>query len=309
MKLHSAFQLGLMRTVMKAGAWSLESFAFSRLSGVQTRNSMSSLAAQSPSAVNTESLTEILPPLGETSRRLYLLRHGETDWNSQGKMQGGGFDIELNENGLAQARSVSSELSGIPLGIIASSHLRRARLTADIVQSNHPNAERLVIEEFGEMRFGEFEGQAIRTTAHQSLKDKFHQVSENMLQDASVRWPGGGESTAEVEARAVSAINQLLNMYPKERHLAVVAHGRTNKILLASLIWSDALKYDEVQQGSKYDQAFEYRMKVRAKLTHPSLFPLSPQDTCINVIDLVEGEWKAQSLNFIEHVRSNVIIR
>lgn len=105
-------------------------------------------------------LSNMLPPLAEQSRRFYVLRHGETDWNLLGKLQGGGFDIPLTENGRKQAMAVAEELHDIPIGVVASSPLSRARETVEILLKRHLNkAGRHVVDPgFAEMSFGEFEG-------------------------------------------------------------------------------------------------------------------------------------------------------
>ena len=57
----------------------------------------------------SQRVSSVLPPLAEGSRRIYLLRHGETDWNKMGRIQGGGFDIPLNENGKEQVIKISCD--------------------------------------------------------------------------------------------------------------------------------------------------------------------------------------------------------
>ena len=127
-----------------------------------------SSTAFAETATSTNRLAEILPPLADNSRRIYLLRHGETDWNRQGKMQGGGFDIELNDDGRHQARLAGELMSDLPLGIIGSSHLQRAVQTADTVSSYHPDAKRIAMPGFGEMRFGSLECVVFFVPDHQS---------------------------------------------------------------------------------------------------------------------------------------------
>lgn len=222
-------------------------------------------------------LSDTLPPLAPNSQRIYLLRHGQTDWNAQGRAQGGGFDIELNAVGREQAEVVASELEGVPLDIVASSHLKRAHQTADILHSIHPGAKRVVLHGLGEMRFGEFEGCALRgPLSTTETKERYQSVANTVRQSADVKWPGGGESTREVENRGRSALQQLLDT--EAQHIAVVAHGRFNKIMLSSVLYQDCTKHLDIVQGN----------------------------TCVNVLDVSKTDWKPQLLNYVEHVESTI---
>lgn len=196
-------------------------------------------------------LADYLPPLQEGSKRLYLIRHGETDWNRAGKIQGGGYDIALNDNGRRQAEAVAEELKGLPIGVVASSHLKRATETADIIarKSVTIRSRRKVHEGFGEMRFGEFEGIAHRSPEiDPGLKQRFLSISKEVASNVDVRFPGGGESTRDVQDRFLVAIKELLEEFDED-HVAVVAHGRTNKVGLAALCQS--IDYDTLKQDSK----------------------------------------------------------
>jgi broad specificity phosphatase PhoE len=201
-------------------------------------------------------LSDILPPLPEGSRRLYLLRHGETDWNALGKIQGGGYDIPLNDNGRSQAWTTAHVLDDIPIGVIASSQLSRAKETADILFQRHADdtaATRVIHAGFAEMSFGEFEGLASRDEdLNPQLKRHFLKISKQIKADKTMAFPGGGESTIQVEERSRAALFQLLEDHPEARHVAVVSHGRTNKVLLASVAMGDVSKFPQVKQSSEY---------------------------------------------------------
>jgi len=62
--------------------------------------------------------------------RIYLIRHGETDWNNKRRLQGGLSDTPLNENGLRQTRNLALRLKDEKLSAIYSSPLSRAKVTA-----------------------------------------------------------------------------------------------------------------------------------------------------------------------------------
>ena len=219
-----------------------------------------------------------LPPLALGTRRLVLLRHGQTDWNARGKMQGGGFDIELNDSGREQAAAVAAVLRQIPLDVVASSHLARASQTADIIHPFHPSAVRVSKREFGEMRFGQFEGTALRgPESTEEMRTEYELANSQLLVDVHAKYPGGGESTFEVATRAKQGLDALLADYPHAQTICVVAHGRTNKILLAALLMDDILDFDKIQQDN----------------------------TCVNVLDMEPGaaKWIAHVLNSVEHTQ------
>ena len=229
-------------------------------------------------------LANLLPPLLDGNRRIFLIRHGETDWNAEGKLQGGGFDIELNKNGTRQALQAAEELAptsmGAPsLGIVASSQLLRARYTADAIAAKHPSAQRVILAGLGEMRFGDFEGLALRgPECTKERMDRFLQINNAMKQDPNVRWPGkDGESLAEVEERSVSALNEILamNEAANNQYIGVVAHGRTINIMLASLLEKDCRLFSKFRQ----------------------------RNCSINVLDVSPSmEYKSLILNYNDHI-------
>jgi broad specificity phosphatase PhoE len=87
----------------------------------------------------------------------YYLRHGETDWNVDGRMQGH-TDVPLNANGLAQAARARDQLAGLNFATICTSPLSRARRTAEIVNEKH-GRELVIIDALAECSFGPYEGQ------------------------------------------------------------------------------------------------------------------------------------------------------
>jgi broad specificity phosphatase PhoE len=228
-------------------------------------------------------LSSVLPPLPENSRRIYLLRHGETEWNAQGKIQGGGFDIPLNENGRLQAIAAAKALEDIPLTVIASSTLSRAKETADILWKEHDACHRVLDVDLKEMGFGEFEGLAIHSEdLDPEVKGHFKRIGREVKYNANIAFPGGGESTTQVEERARGALYKVLKDYPADEHVAIVSHGRTNKVLIASVAFDDVQKFPTIKQSN----------------------------TAINCLDMDKnGKWSIQSLNYIEHVKHNVIVR
>ncbi|WP_295010760.1 histidine phosphatase family protein [uncultured Microbacterium sp.] len=88
---------------------------------------------------------------------LTLVRHGETDWNRQGRLQGS-TDIPLNETGREQARAAAASLHGASFDVVYTSPLGRARETAEIIAHAHGLASPLIATGMRERGYGDGEG-------------------------------------------------------------------------------------------------------------------------------------------------------
>lgn len=89
--------------------------------------------------------------------KIYVTRHGQTDWNVQGKTQERA-DIELNEVGIKQAKQTKEELKNIDIDLIICSPLKRAKKTAEIINEGR-NIPIIFDDQIIERNFGEFEGE------------------------------------------------------------------------------------------------------------------------------------------------------
>jgi alpha-ribazole phosphatase len=156
---------------------------------------------------------------------LLLARHGETDWNRDGRWQGH-TDTPLNERGREQARALAAELDGEPVAAVYASDLRRARETAQIV------AARLGVEvradpRLREIYFGGWEG---LTTPE--IEDRFPDEVARWRADDDANSFAGGETYAEMGARVVEALSEIAAAHPDEAVL-VILHGGPIRGLLA----------------------------------------------------------------------------
>lgn len=88
--------------------------------------------------------------------KLYVVRHGQTDWNVLEKLQGK-TDIELNQTGINQAKKTQEELANLLFDVIITSPLKRAKKTAEIINENK-KVPLIVDERITERGFGEVEG-------------------------------------------------------------------------------------------------------------------------------------------------------
>jgi broad specificity phosphatase PhoE len=90
-------------------------------------------------------------------RRILLARHGETEWNALGRLQGH-TDIPLNEHGRTQARALAASFAGTGIAAVVTSDLARARETGEIVAAALGLAAPVIEPGLRERRFGVFEG-------------------------------------------------------------------------------------------------------------------------------------------------------
>lgn len=150
--------------------------------------------------------------------RIIAVRHGETAWNVDARIQGQ-TDIALNDTGRWQARRVGQALSGEPIDAVYSSDLQRAHETA---QSVAQVAGTPVVPHEGlrERRFGMFEGKTF-DEIRQAWPEHAHHWRSRIPE-----WqpPEGGESLLELRERVKRTVSELAARHPGQQ-IVVVAHG------------------------------------------------------------------------------------
>jgi broad specificity phosphatase PhoE len=156
---------------------------------------------------------------------ILLARHGETDDNAPPTRVMGWIDTPLNERGREQARALAGAVAGEGLAAIWTSHLRRARETAEIVGAAL-GIEPRVDERLAESRRGSWEGRLLGEIAQEDPE-----AWAGWLRGGSAfRFPGGGESLAEHQLRAVAALEDVA---AGPQPALVVAHGGTIRAIAA----------------------------------------------------------------------------
>lgn len=169
------------------------------------------------------------------AKRIIFWRHGQTDYNVQGRVQGQ-VDIPLNEVGLAQAEAAAEELAKLKPDLIISSDLRRAQATAQVLQGKCGEGVQLLKDDrLRERAFGDFEGLSVK-----ELKTRFAGRYEE--------WRGTGESPlAGVESRGKvgTRVAQCVTEHFEnaEEVLVVVSHGSALTQGLVKLLGLDPLAW------------------------------------------------------------------
>ncbi len=159
---------------------------------------------------------------------LYIVRHGQTEWNIQGKIQGH-KNANLTEDGLKQGDKVAERMASEKIDIIYSSDLDRARITAEKI-SKTTGAKLIVTEELREMNFGVWEGEFFKDV----------KVSDP---DGYMKWMkepenlniAEGETLEILEKRMEKVINKIV-AENEGKNIVIVSHGTALKTLILHLL-------------------------------------------------------------------------
>lgn len=157
--------------------------------------------------------------------RLYITRHGETEWNLQGRVQGS-KDSNLTTKGVTQATQLGKYLTKTHIDVIYSSSSGRAYNTARIIAENR-QIDVIKLDGLKEMHLGIWEGKTfdiIRedyTQMHETFWNKPHQLKE---------FPG--ETFDEFRDRVVSTVLHIVEKH-RGKDILIVAHALVLKILMS----------------------------------------------------------------------------
>ena len=162
-------------------------------------------------------------------QQLYLLRHGQTDFNVQGIVQGSGVDSDLNDRGRQQAALFWAAYRQVPFARVYTSGLRRAQQSVQrFIDLGLPHERHPALNEIS---WGTREGTRI-TPAEDA---EYAQVLAEWAADNPHARLTGGESPAEVAARQRPFI-ELLHSRPADEIVLVCMHGRALRVLLCQLL-------------------------------------------------------------------------
>lgn len=166
---------------------------------------------------------------------LLLIRHGETDWNNDGRIQGH-TDTPLNARGIAQAEKLATRIAAEGPEVIYSSPLSRASMTAKIIASRC-NLVPIFDDRLKEKGLGEMEGM---TGA--DFKQRFPELYERWhTSHEHVPLPGE-ETPLDLQRRVQTFLDELRAKHPGSTRVAVVSHGGTIGMLIGTVIGLDVKK-------------------------------------------------------------------
>jgi broad specificity phosphatase PhoE len=205
-----------------------------------------------------------------TLSTLYLVRHGETTWNTERRWQGH-IDIPLLETGKEQARRLAEYLRSTRIAAIYSSDLQRARMTADII-AEAQGIHAVPDVRWREMNTGKFQG-LTHDEIMQNYAEDFRLLNENWL-DHIVE---GGESRRMMRVRILAALEDVLANTTGERAL-VVSHGGSIRLLLRTLFPD-----------------------------HPDAQHKPIENTSLTTLGYADGAWTLHSMSETPHLKPHVV--
>lgn len=199
--------------------------------------------------------------------KIFLIRHGETDWNKLGRLQGNS-DVKLSSAGIRQAQLLADNAPFQHVDAIYSSNLSRAIQTAEIL-AEHFNLRVQQIPDLRETNFGDWEGKSIRELAEKFPVDfgKFFTAPENCR-------PPHGETFFEAQARVMIALRKIISKHDNQNVL-IVAHGSIIRLTIAAVLDMPINK----------------------------LWAISQFNLAVNVLRVDEGNFTVELLNSTAHLR------
>lgn len=192
-----------------------------------------------------------------TEKSIYLIRHGETDYNRRGIVQGSGVDSDLNEMGQAQAMAFFQAYQHVPFRKIYVSGLRRTYQTAEpFIELGIPYEK---LSGLNEISWGLMEGKAPGNLDNEYYRALIEAWSAG---ETAVR-TDGGESPEQVEARQRVAIDVIL-AHSNETPVLITMHGRAMRILLCWLTNRPLAQMDYFEHSNLCLYKLRYDYDTRA---------------------------------------------
>ncbi|MGB9883700.1 MAG: histidine phosphatase family protein [Microgenomates group bacterium] len=183
---------------------------------------------------------------------LYLVRHGETDWNVKGLVQGHS-DIPLNEKGRLQAEELAKKLSSVKFSAGFSSDLVRAKETAEIIALKH-KINIITLKKLRERAFGRLEGLSWKKENQEKeelvkLWERLGELTEDEIKKHNLQ---GLETDDILMGRFIQALREIAIAYPN-KNVLVVSHGGVMRAFLIHLGYATK---DQLPSGSIDNTAY-----------------------------------------------------
>ena len=182
---------------------------------------------------------------------IYIVRHGQTEWNLLGKTQGHG-NSDLTPKGIEQAELLADSMTKYPIDYIYSSDLGRAYQTAEII-GNKLNIEVERTEALREMNFGTWEGRIIKDIIEED--PELYKMLRNEPHLAKIPQ---GETLSQIKERTDAFIKEINEKYDG-KHIVLVTHSLCARIMLLSFLDSDVKNIYRINQANTALNIIELR--------------------------------------------------
>ncbi len=218
----------------------LENASFSILNISSNQNSFNT---QIECLNQTSHLNKNIPrQIGDS--RIFLIRHGETNWNKEGRFQGQ-IDIPLNDNGKDQAQKTFEYLRNISFNKAYSSSMHRPYETAQIILQNKKELKIEKINSLVEISHGLWEGKL-----ESEIREKWPHLLRNWHDKPEKVVMPEGESIKDVSERAIGAFNKICLSQKDNDITLLVAHDAVNKTLICDILGISYSNIWMIKQGN-----------------------------------------------------------
>ena len=160
--------------------------------------------------------------------KLFLVRHGQTQWNAGGRFQGH-TDVPLSEEGLRQAEQLAAHFPAERLDAVYTSDLSRASCTAQCVASRF-GLSIVQTNALREVHFGAWEG-----LTYAEIEARWPEALHRAFERPDLGGATGGETFRQARRRAWAMLEEIRRRHP-DQNVALFAHGGINRALLTKLL-------------------------------------------------------------------------
>ena len=195
-----------------------------------------------------------------SEKHIYIIRHGETDYNKSGYLQGSTINSSLNDRGKKQAHAFFEHYKSIPFDKIYTSVLKRSIESVDeFVNLGIPIEHHI---ELNEINWGKFEGKKLTIAATYRINRIINKWKEGKT-DLEIP---GGDSPNDLEKRQKKVIDLIFSR-PEEQNILISMHGRAMRIFICQLMQLSLSKMDQY----KHDNLALYHLFFKAENLKPIL--------------------------------------
>lgn len=185
------------------------------------------------------------------TKKLFIIRHGETDFNRLGVVQGSGVDSPLNETGMLQAQRFYDFYKHVPFDKVYISALQRTKQSVKPFIDNEFAYE--ILPELNEISWGIYEGLESSVEWKADYWDKIRAWSHG---DYNVCVPGG-ETPLQLRERQTTALKHIMSK-PEEELVLICMHGRAMKSFICLLLQKEPKYMEDYQHTNLCLYELEY---------------------------------------------------